>query len=207
MPLRQNQQNVSRKDIAPLQVYAGLHRFSWTAELRHILSRKFLKIVWWPLFKLQQRWFTHSDFMRSCREMPEFDKLWRTIQKGAFAYNNLFLALSPFQRHATDLADITTLTLFFGDEFIDGLAEVTGKPFIQKMIESDDQQFYLYKKIHGNKVSLHYRFRLDQLLQKEILNEVNDKYHITYQRFHELLHLFLCEMNEYLAQLDFEKAG
>jgi hypothetical protein len=206
MLLRQNLQVYSRQDSAPLQVYAGSHRFSWTAELRHILSRKFLKIVWWPLFKLQQRWFTRSGFMRSCREMPEFDRLWRTIQKGAFAYNNLFLGLSPFRRHATDLADITTLALFFGDEFIDGLAETAGKPFVQKLIASDNQQFHLYKRVHGNKVSLHYRFRLDQLLSPEILNQLNEKYHISYQKFYELLHNFLRLMNEYLGRLNFEKA-
>jgi len=206
MPLRQNQPAFSKQAAAPLQAYTGSHRFSWTAELRHILSRKFSKILWWPLFRFQQRWFTHSPFMRSCRQMPEFDKLWNTIQKGAFAYNNLFLNLSPFRRHSTDLADITTLALFFGDEFIDGLAETTGKPFIQKLMEDDGQQFYLHKKTSANKVSLQYRFQLDHLLPSEILNQVNDKYGISYKRFYELLQHFLCMMNEYLARLNFEKA-
>jgi len=206
MPLRQNQQAFLRHEPAPLQVYTGSDRFSWTAELLHILSRKFLKIAWWPLFKFQQRWFTHSHFMRSCREMPEFDNLWRTIQKGAFAYNNLFLELSPFHRHATDLADITTLALFFGDEFIDGLAETTGKPFVEKLIASDNRQFYLYKKANANKVSLHYRFRLDQILPTESLNRLNEKYHISYKKFYEVLHHFLDLMNEYLGKLDFKKA-
>src|SRR5262245_3318738 len=108
MPLRQNQLLVSGKTSVPFHAYTGSHKFSWATEMRHLLSRKLLKIVWWPLFKFQQRWFTDSPFMLSCREMPEFDKLWGTIQKGAFAYNNLFLGLSPFRRHATDLADITT---------------------------------------------------------------------------------------------------
>jgi len=206
MPLRQNQQAFSRQPSAFLQAYAGSHRFSWTAELRHILSRKFSKILWWPLFRFQQRWFTHSPFMRSCRQMPEFDKLWNTIQKGAFAYNNLFLRLSPFRRHSTDLADITTLALFFGDEFIDGLAETTGKPFIQKLMEDNEQRFYLYKKVSGGKVSLHHHLRLDQLLPQEILDQVNGKYRISYQRFYELLQHFLRMMNKYLDKLDFEKA-
>ena len=145
MPLLQNQLTVSWQTSVSLHAYSGSHKFLWTAELRHFLSRKFLRIFWWPLFKFQQRWFTHSPFMISCRQMPEFDKLWSTIQKGAFAYNNLFLELSPFRRHSTDLADITTLALFFGDEFIDGLAETAGKPFIQRLMEDDHQQFYLCK--------------------------------------------------------------
>ena len=206
MPLRQNQQAFSSQAPVPLQAYTGSDRFSWSTELRHIFSRKFLKVVWWPLFKFQQRWFTHSPFIRSCKRMPEFGKLWSTIQKGAFAYNNLFLELSPFRRHATDLADITTLALFFGDEFIDGLAEVTGKPFIQKLIAGDDQYFCLQKRVHGDKITMHYCFRLDHLVPAEILARVNEKYRISYQKFYELLQHFLGVMNEYLAGLDFAKA-
>jgi len=206
MLLHQNQNAFPKPHPAPMQAYPGSHKFSWTAELKHILSRKFFKIIWWPLFKFQQSWFSHSPFIRSCRKMPEFDKLWAAIQKGAFAYNNLFLGLSPFQRHATDLADITTLALFFGDEFIDGLAETTGKPCIQKLIERDNQRFYLHKKAHRGKVSLHYRFRLDQLLPPKILNRVNEKYGISYQKFYELLDHFLFLMNECLGKLNSEKA-
>jgi hypothetical protein len=204
--LRQNQLTVSWQTSVSLQAYSGSHKFLWTAELRHFLSRKFLKIFWWPLFKFQQRWFTHSPFMISCRQLPEFDKLWSTIQKGAFAYNNLFLELSPFRRHSTDLADITTLALFFGDEFIDGLSETAGKPFIQRLMEDDHQQFYLCKKVYGNKVSLHYRLRLDQLMPPEILDQLNKKYCISYRKFYELIQHFLYLMNEYLGQLNFEKA-
>ena len=206
MPPRQNQQAFSKQVSTSLQAYTGYHRFSWATELRHILSRKFSKIFWWPLFRFQQRWFTHSPFMRSCRQMPEFDKLWNTIQKGAFAYNNLFLRISPFCRHSTDLADITTLALFFGDEFIDGLAETTGKPFIQRLLENGDQHFYLQKKILVDKVSLHDCFQLDRLLPPDILDRVNQKYGISYRKFYESLQRLLRLMNEYLARLNFEKA-
>jgi hypothetical protein len=206
MPLPQNQLASSGQTSVSLHAYSGSHKFSWTAELRHFFSRKFLKILWWPLFRFQQRWFTDSPLMISCRQMPEFEKLWSTIQKGAFAYNNLFLELSPFRRHPTDLADIITLALFFGDEFIDGLAETAGKPFIQRLMKDNNQQFYLHKKVHANKISLHYRLRLDQLVPTEILNQLNEKYRISYQRFYELLQHFLQQMNEYLDRLNFEKA-
>ena len=206
MPIRQNQQAFSSQAPVPLQAYTGSHRFSWSTEVRHIFSRKFLKVVWWPLFKFQQRWFTRSPFIRSCKRMPEFGKLWSTIQKGAFAYNNLFLELSPFRRHATDLADITTLALFFGDEFIDGLAAVTGKPFIQELIACDEQYFCLQKRVRGDKITIDYCFKLDDLVPTEILARVNEKYRISYQKFYELLQHFLGVMNEYLAGLDFAKA-
>src|SRR6185312_11856837 len=103
MSLPQNQLTVRGQTPVSLHAFSGSDKFSWTAELRHFLSRKFLKVLWWPLFRSQQRWFTHSPLMISCRQMPAFDKLWSTIQKGAFAYNNLFLKLSPFHRHSTDL--------------------------------------------------------------------------------------------------------
>src|SRR5205809_595500 len=176
MPLPQNQlAAIPVQASVPLQVYTGPGNFSWASELRHLFSIKFLKILGWPFFKFRQRWFSHSAFLKSCKKLPGFKQLWNTIQKGAYAYNSLFLGLSPFCRHQTDLADITTLALFFGDEFIDGLAETAGKPFIQRLMEDDHQQFYLCKKVYGNKVSLHYRLRLDQLVPPEILDRINKK--------------------------------
>jgi hypothetical protein len=73
-------------------------------------------------------------------------------------------------------------------------------------MKDDNQQFYLHKKVHANKISLHYRLRLDQLVPTEILNQLNEKYRISYQRFYELLQHFLQQMNEYLDRLNFEKA-
>jgi len=206
MPFPQNQLTVSAQTPVSLHAFSGSDKFTWTAELRHFLSPKFLKILWWPLFRYHQRWFTHSPFMISCRQIPAFDKLWDTIKKGAFAYNSLFLKLSPFHRHSTDLADITTVALFFGDEFIDGLAEAAGKPFIQRLLEDDNQPFYLRKKVCGNKVSLHYGLKLDQLAPPEMLHQLNEKYGISYQKFYELLQHFLYLMNEFLGKSNFEKA-
>jgi hypothetical protein len=69
-----------------------------------------------------------------------------------------------------------TLALFFGDEFIDGLAETSGKPFIRKLVENNNQRSYLHKQNEGNKVRLHCHFRFDELFPAEILKALNPKY-------------------------------
>ncbi len=206
MPLPQNQFAVPLQPRSHLQVYTGAAKFSWTSELRHLISSRFLNILWWPVFKFHQRWFTHSPFLISCKKLPGFTQLLNTIQKGAFAYNSLFLSLSPLRRQATDLADITTLSLFFGDEFIDGLAETAGKNFIQELINNQPERFYLCKKTEKNKVCLYYQFDVRQLLPEKTLLQVNPKYKINYQEFYELLLHFLEFINECLDELPLEKA-
>lgn len=206
MPLPQNQLAYPVQNYPVLQVYTGSSKFSWGSELRHLVSSKFLNILLWPVFKFHQRWFTHSNFLSSCKKLPGFNQLWNTIQKGAFAYNSLFLGLSPFRRQATDLADITTLTLFFGDEFIDGLAETAGKSVVHQLVKNDPELFYLRKKKEAGKPSLHYQFDVKLLLSQEILSRVNSKYKINYREFYELLQNFLELINQCLAELPFEKA-
>ena len=207
MPLPQNNAAIAAQAYPPLQHYSFDVKFSWSSELRHLFSRKFLNICWWPLFKFHQRRFTHSPLFRASKKLPEFSDLWKTIQKGSFAYNTLFLGL-PASRHssATDLADITTLTLIFGDEFIDGVTGEAGKSFIGQLITSNHDQFYLRKKVNRNTVKLQYRFDLGKLLPANVLQQVNSKYQLNYQKFYGLLRDFLQLMNEYLGRLPFSKA-
>jgi len=206
MPLPQNQLAVPAPEHPSLQVYTGTGRSWWSSELRHLISSNFLNILWWPVFRLNQRWFTHSVFLKSCKKLPGFHQLWSTIQKGAFAYNTLFLRLSPFRRQPTDLADITTLTLFFGDEFIDGLAEAAGKSLIQQLMKNDPELFCLKKKVEKGRVKLHYPFDVQLLLSEKILSQQNSKYGITYREFYELLQTFLELINHCLAAFPLMKA-
>ena len=198
MPLPQNEPAFAP---AYLHVYPGKGKFSWSSELRHLGSRKFLSFMWWPVFTFNQRWFTHSDFFLSCRKLPEFMDLWKTIQKGAFAYNTLFFGMNPVRRSSTDLADITTLALFFGDEFIDGIATTAGKPFIQQLVKNDPELFYMQVKVKAGKVILTYKFDLPELLPAEVLEKVNAKYDVSYQKFYDLLRYFLRLINEYISRL------
>jgi len=135
-------------------------------------------------------------------ELPGFPDLWKTIQKGSFAYNTLFLGLSPTKLStATDLADITTLALFFGDEFIDGIAADAGKPFICSIIQSNNNKFYLQKKFVDGNVTLQYCFDMNCLIPSFVFQKINAQYKISYQRFYDLLLYFLGLINERLSHL------
>jgi hypothetical protein len=119
----------------------------------------------------------------------------------------LLLGITPLHRSsATDLADITTLALFFGDEFIDGIAAAAGKPFIRQLIHDDPDRFHLKTKIIANKVMLQYPFDLNRLLAPGVMQQVNPKYQITYSRLYRLLYRFLRLINKLLAELPFSKA-
>lgn len=199
---------VHRYVSTPQQGYKPPFRFSWATELKNIFSYKFFNFLLWPVFKIRQRHFTRSTIFKLCRPLPGFLNLWKTIQKGSFAYNTLFLGIIPIHRSSsrTDLADITTLALFFGDEFIDGIRLSAGKDFILKLLNNNSQQFYLRKTVKDKRVRVEYSFELLKLLPMYVLEEVNAKYKITYRRFYYLLKYFLQHINKDLAQLPFDKA-
>lgn len=183
--------------------------FSWKEELCELLSPKFFNIIWWPYFQYKQRYFTHSALFRYCNQLPGFSNLWKTIQKSAFAYNHLFLDSKCYRSSSsiTDLADITTLALFFGDEFIDGIYKTAGKCNILKLLASNREQFYLKKNFQNDVVQVEYNFNLLKLLPTSCLQEINIKYQISYQRFYTLLRCFLKLMNQHLSFLSYEKAS
>ena len=182
-------------------------RFSWRHELNNIFSRKFLNILLWPVFIYRQRHFTNSTLFRSCRQLPGFLNLWKTIQKSSFAYNTLFLNVLPFTRcsSCTDIADVTTLGIIFGDELIDGIRVSAGKDFISKLLDDNTNRFCLRKKIRNQVVQLEYSFDIFQLLPRHVMEEINSKYKITYRTFYYLLKFYLRYLNKKLAAFPFEK--
>jgi len=208
MPFSQKNLAIDTTAYPPLQHYTCDATFSWASECRHLFSSRSLHICNWPVFLWRQRHFNRSPLFQSCKTLPGFPGLWKTIQKGSFAYNSLLLGLSPYQpSSATHLADITTLALFFGDAFIDGIAATAGKPFIQQLVRDKPDRFCLKKNIKGNKVILHYNFKLNRLVAPGIMQEINPTYGVTYQHFHDLLAGFLQLINQLLGELPFEKAN
>ena len=182
--------------------------FSFAKELNNLFSRKFLNILYWPVFRNNQRYFTSSTVFKQCSHLPGFKDLWVTIQKGSFAYNTLFLGIKPYRRSSscTDLADITTLALFFGDEFIDGIRTTAGKEIILRFLNNGTEKFYLAKKIKQGRVRLEYSFDLLKIFPGNVLEKINPRYGITYGRFYCLLKYFLQFINRQLTKLPFEKA-
>jgi len=207
MPFSQKNLAIDTTVYPPLQHYTCDAKFSWASECSHLFSSRSMHIFNWPVFLFRQRHFNASPLFQSCKSLPGFSGLWKTIQKGSFAYNSLFLGLSPYQPTSpTHLADITTLALFFGDAFIDGMAATAGKPFIQQLVRDNPDRFCLKKKIKGNKVILQYCFKLNRLVAPAIMHEINPTYGVTYQHFHGLLAGFLQLINQLLGELPFEKA-
>ncbi|MBK5272046.1 MAG: hypothetical protein JJE22_13630 [Bacteroidia bacterium] len=207
MPPQPNKLTITASAYQSLQEYSHGIKFSWKSELRHLLSKKISNIFWWPLFKFRQKRFTRSPIFRSCMILPGFSDLWKTIQKSSFAYNALFLGITPFQHSSsTDIADITTLKLCFGDEFIDGITAQNGKPSILRLIQNDDIKFYLQKKIEADKVTVVDSFDLSRLLSQDTVQQTNEKYQISYYTFYGLIQGYLQLINERLSQLPFSIA-
>src|SRR5436190_1146805 len=205
----QTRPSIAASPYSVLSRNKSVHEFSWTKELSHIFSHKFLNIIWWPVFKFRQNQKMNHAFFHFCMQLPGFKNLWKTIQKGSFAYNTLFLGITPFHRSSasTHLADVTTLALFFGDEFIDGLCDTAGKPLVRQLVNTKAPDVYMHKKIKNNCVNLKYSFDLNQLLPKDVMRAINPKYKITYNTFYNLLQDFLQLINKGLADLSFEKAN
>lgn len=191
----------------PLQALRGTASFSWSSEIRHLASGKLLSGMAWPYYRLRQRYLTASPVFTTCKKLPGFNRLWSTIQKSGFAYDTLLLSLNPWQRSPTDLADLTTLALFWGDAFIDGIAQSAGKPMVVSLLRNDPELFYLQVDTHSASPELYYRFDLAGILPASILREVNPDYGITYQHFYALLQQFLGLINQSLAALSPEMAS
>ncbi len=180
----------------------GVPKFSWGIEIRHLLSSNFLSIICWPVFTFKQRHLTESNLLKTCQQLPGFSSLWKTIQKGSFAYNTLLLGIVPLKSNSniTDLADITTLTLFFGDEFIDGVCAAAGKHCIEKMFRANPVDFYVRVKQEGNSITVNVDFERIKKLSPQVFDAVNDKYGITYGELYKLLQSFFAMINYQLLQ-------
>lgn len=208
MPHTKNNPVLAPASYPSLQHYTGTGRFSWTAEWKHLLSPNLFKAGWWPLFRISQQRLHRQPVFRDCMRLPGFPDLWKTIQKGSFAYNHLFLGLSPL-RHARRLqvADITTVALFFGDEFIDGVASAAGKKFVKALIGNNPEQFTMRVKKTGTSYRLCYLFDMEKLLPAAVLEQVNEKYRVSYRHLYRLLTGFLELLNAELARMPRELAG
>lgn len=208
MPIAKTIIAIPEGGIVPGSRVSGSTHFSWSCELKNIFSVKFLHLFFWHLFKKRQKCFTTTVVFKLCRRLPGFAALWSTIQKGSFAYNTLFLGIKPFYRASVNtlLADVTTLALFFGDEFIDGIRLSAGKQFVLDILNNNPQKFYMRCKLKRNRVVLEYSFDLLKLLPEYILAQVNVKYCISYRQFYFLLRYFLRDINSRLSGMPLEKA-
>ncbi|MES2776798.1 MAG: hypothetical protein V4722_21645 [Bacteroidota bacterium] len=191
------------KDAYAYDYARSENSFSIVAELKQICSAGIARLFFYPVHILSQRLATRSDFFKQCSSLPHFTSLWKTIRGGSFAYNSLLLGITPlhFAASRTVIADLTCLAILFGDEFIDGISQTTGKPFVASLMKDNKEHFYLQTKSENGKTVLFYQFDVRKLISAEVLNTVNAKYAITYSRFYELLLLLLEDLNQHLTKL------
>ena len=91
----------------------------------------------------------------------------------------------------------------FGDEFIDGICNETGKTMVQQLLKENGNRFYLsVKKNDAGYPVLEYGFDLYKLIPEGLWKKKNEKYGITYKEFYELLKDLLDLMNERLMKMD-----
>ena len=181
----------------------------WKYEITHWLSPINFYIYFWQLVRLRNRFFTRHAFFKTAFTLPHFNKLWNTICKGSFAYNTFLFRKSPFSKNynSTFLADLTSLALLFGDEFVDGICTETGKTKMQELLKENGNNFYLLiNKNRSGYPELEYSFDLYKLIPVSLWQIKNEKYDISYGEFYELLKDLLDVMNHRLKKMNCSSA-
>src|SRR6185503_18890104 len=129
---------------------------------------------------LKTYFLTRHPFFKTAFGLPHFNTLWDNICKGSFAYNTFLYRKPAFSKNYNNsfLADLTCLALLFGDEFIDGICNETGKATVQQLLKENGKTFYLNIKNDTNCPQLEYSFDLCKLLPEDVWKLKNEKYKI-----------------------------
>jgi hypothetical protein len=177
---------------------------NWKEEVIHWFHPINFYVYLWQPVRLKYRFLTTHSFFRSAFQLPHFKNLWDNICKGSFAYNTFLFRKPAFSNNYfnTFLADLTCLALLFGDEFIDGICNETGKEKVKQLLKENGNTFYLTIRKNTTHPELEYSFDLYKLLPEEVWKLKNEKYGIDYKKFYELLKSLLNLMNDRLKKMD-----
>lgn len=136
-------------------------------------------------------------------QFKELQQVRSNIEKGSFAYDSLLFGLKPWQvlQNKSHLANLVCLAILFGDEFIDGIAQLYGKEAVREILANPKIDFSLRYKLSPNGSTLYYEFDIRKLLPHWVLDTVNEKYGISYRDFYAHLLFLLEEMNLQFAKL------
>lgn len=177
----------------------------WKDEIVHWFDPINFYVYLWQPVRLKTWFLTRHPFFKMAFGLPHFNTLWDNICKGSFAYNTFLYRKPAFSKnyHNSFLADLTCLALLFGDEFIDGICNETGKATVRQLLKENGTRFYLNIKKKGSGYpELEYSFDLYKLIPKQLWEIKNEKYGITYREFYELLKELLNLMNDRLCKMD-----
>jgi hypothetical protein len=177
----------------------------WKDEVIHWFALINFYVYLWQPVRLRNYFLTRHSFFKTAFTLPHFNTLWDNICKGSFAYNTFLFRKPAFSKNYknTFLADLTCLALLFGDEFIDGICNKTGKAKVQQLLKENGNRFYLHiNKTENGYPELEYSFDLYDLMPGFAWEIKNEKYGITYSRFYTLLKELLDLMNERLKKMN-----
>ena len=202
--------NILRKNLSGkyshLQVIKETgEKSDWKNEVANWFAPINFYVYLWQPIRSRNYFFTQHPFFKAAFCLPHFNELWDNICKGSFAYNTFLFRKPAFSKNYnnTFLADLTCLALLFGDEFIDGICNETGKTMVQQLLKENGNRFYLsVKKNDAGYPVLEYGFDLYKLIPEGLWKKKNEKYGITYKEFYELLKDLLDLMNERLMKMD-----
>ena len=181
----------------------------WKHEIMSWLAPVNFYINFWQPVRLRNYFFTRHRFFKTALDLPHFNTLWGNICKGSFAYNTFLFRKSPLSKNYnnTFLADLTSLALLFGDEFVDGICTETGKAKVQELLKENGNSFYLHiNKNRSGYPELEYSFDLYKLIPAPLWKKINEKYGITYGEFYELLKDLLHLINHRLKNMNCDRA-
>lgn len=176
----------------------------WKDEVAHWFNPINFYVYLWQPVRLRNHFFTRHPFFKTALTLPHFNELWDNICKGSFAYNTFLYRKPAFSKNYNNtlLADLTCLALLFGDEFIDGICNETGKVKVQELLKENGNRFYLHiNKNEPGYPQLEYSFDLYKLIPEFDWEIKNEKYNISYSEFYTLLKQLLDLMNERLKKM------
>ena len=142
--------NILRKNLSGK--YSHLHviketgeKSDWKNEVANWFAPINFYVYLWQPIRSRNYFFTRHPFFKTAFCLPHFNELWDNICKGSFAYNTFLFRKPAFSKNYnnTFLADLTCLALLFGDEFIDGICNETGKTMVQQLLKENGNRFYL----------------------------------------------------------------
>lgn len=177
----------------------------WKDEITHWFDPINFYVYLWQPVRVKTWYLTRHPCFKAAFGLPHFNTLWDNICKGSFAYNTFLYRKPAFSKNYDNsfLADLTCLALLFGDEFIDGICNETGKATVQQLLKENGNRFYLnIKKTGSGYPELEYSFDLYNLIPNQIWELKNEKYGISYKQFYELLKDLLNLMNARLCKMD-----
>lgn len=177
--------------------------FSWAKEFKQFGGFLNNIVVSFGAGMVMRKIVRRNKRLNHILQFKELQQVRSNIEKGSFAYDTLLFGLKPWEvlENKSHLANLVCLAILFGDEFIDGIAQLYGKQEVRAILANPSIDFSLRFQLTDHGAELYYEFDIRELLPDWVLDSVNEKYGISYRDFYAHLLFLLTEMNLHLGKL------